>query len=226
MENIFDRTALLLTSGALKKLENANVLVVGLGGVGSYAAESLARCSVGNMHIVDGDCVTKSNINRQLYALNSTVGKPKVEVAKERILDINPKINLVAQNKFLEPEDIEKIDFSQYDFVADAIDSVRSKVELIHSAYSAGVPVISCMGTGNKLNPELLRIADISKTSVCPLAKAVRTNLRKLGINKGVAAVFSTEEPLPCKDAVGSVSFVPSVAGLMMTSHIIKELTK
>ncbi len=223
------RTQLLLGEEAVSKLCSSRVLVFGLGGVGSYVVEALARTGVGTLGIVDNDVIAPSNINRQLYALHSTIGKAKVDVALQRILDINPDCRVKPYRMFYLPETADSIDLSEYDYIVDCIDTVSAKIELIVRCQAIGVPVISSMGTGNKLDPSLLRIADISKTSVCPLARVMRTELRKRGINH-LKCIFSTEEPKNTvvsdgsRHAPGSIAFVPSVAGLMIAGEVVRDL--
>lgn len=227
----FSRSERLLGAGATEMLARASVLLVGVGGVGGHAAEALARAGVGKITLVDSDVVSLSNINRQIIALHSTVGRAKTEVAKERILDINPSAEVTALQVRYTPEGASEVNLSDYDYVIDAIDDVGAKVALIKNAADAGVPIISSMGTGNKLDPTLLTVTDISKTEYDPLAKAVRTRLRKLGINH-LKVVFSPEQPraiLPSesgKPVPASVPFVPSVAGIMMAGEVIKDLVK
>lgn len=225
MEAFYERTQSVLGNNGLQSVKAAKVAVIGLGGVGSYVAEALARCGVGELVLIDGDRVMQSNINRQLYALNSTVDKYKSDVAKQRINDINPAAKVTAVAEFINADNVEDFGLETCDYIADAIDSVADKVEIIAFAKSKNIPVISCMGTGNKLNPQQLSVADISKTTVCPLARAVRHALKQKGITKGVKTVFSTEQPIKNNDGhIGSISFVPSSAGLLMASVIIKEL--
>ena len=190
----FHRTERLIGQEAVKKLNNARVIVFGVGGVGSYVCEALARAGIGAMEIVDKDVVDITNINRQLIALHSTIGKPKVEVCRNRLLDINPGMEVTARQCFYLPEKSDEFDFSRYDYVVDAIDNVTAKLDIICKAKEAGVPVISSMGTGNKLDPMAFKIADIEKTKVCPLAKVMRKELRKRGVS-GVKVVYSEEEP-------------------------------
>ena len=223
------RTALLLGEEALAKLAGASVLIFGLGGVGSYVAEALARTGVGTLGLVDNDVVAPSNINRQLYALHSTVGRAKVDVAYDRIIDINPYCCVKLYKTFYLPETADSVDLANYDYIVDCIDTVSAKIDIIVRSQAIGLPVISSMGTGNKLDPSLLRIADISKTSVCPLARVMRTELRKRGINH-VKCIFSTEEPVNAvvedgsRHAPGSIAFVPSVAGMMIAGEVIRDL--
>lgn len=231
MEEQDSRTELLVGKEGIRRLREAHVMLFGLGGVGSYTAEALARAGVGRLTLIDGDTVAKSNLNRQLLALHSTLGRAKAEVMAERIGDIDPRIHVQPMTLFYEEKTEKQVDFSDVDYVADAIDSVRSKLLLIRRARQAGIPVISCMGAGNKLDPTRFEVADLEKTSVCPLAKLVRTALRKEGIT-GVKAVFSREEPCVVpqdasgKRTVGSISFVPSVAGLVMAGEIIRAIVE
>lgn len=225
----------MLGAGSDAVLAGATVAVFGLGGVGSFAAEALARAGVGHLILVDADAVEESNLNRQLYALHSTLGRKKAEVAAERARDINPLVQAEAFALFYPPDADGKtpVDLSRCSFIADCIDSVPSKVNLIANAQAAGVPLLSCMGTGNKTDPLAFRFADIYSTSVCPLARAVRRELRKRGIT-AQRVLFSTEPPVPdggpgnvlpgVRRAVGSVPFVPPVAGLLMAGEIIRGL--
>ena len=227
----FSRTALLLGDSAVGKLAASRVIVFGLGGVGGYAVEALARTGVGHLDIVDNDVISLSNLNRQLYALHSTVGMSKVDAATQRILDINPACEVTGHKMFYLPETADSIDLSAYDYIVDCIDTITAKIELIVRAQAIGAPVISSMGTGNKLDPSKLQVADISKTSVCPLARVMRTELRKRGLHH-LKCVFSTEEPATAvvqdgsRHAPGSVAFVPSVAGLMIAGEVIKDLIR
>ncbi|MBQ8308414.1 MAG: tRNA threonylcarbamoyladenosine dehydratase [Clostridia bacterium] len=229
---IFSRTERLIGVAALEKLKKARVAVFGVGGVGGYAVEALARSGVGTLDLVDNDVVSESNINRQIIALHSTLGKLKTEVAAARARDINPEIEVRTHNVFFLPETAETFDFSRYDYVIDAIDTVSGKLALIEKAKAANVPVISAMGAGNKLDPTAFTVADISKTSVCPLARVMRRELKKRGIEH-VKVVYSKEEPQgePQKNENGkpvpaSIAFVPSVAGLIIASEVIKDLIK
>ncbi|MBP3691920.1 MAG: tRNA threonylcarbamoyladenosine dehydratase [Clostridia bacterium] len=225
MDAFFERTQSVIGSNGVKALQGATVAVIGLGGVGSFLAEALARCGVGRLILIDGDRVTESNVNRQLYALRSTVGRYKSEVAKNRIADINPAAAVSAYSEFVSADNIDNFCLEECDYIADAIDSVLVKTEIIAFAKAHNIPIISCMGTGNKLCPEQLCVADISKTTVCPLARSVRHALKQKGITKGVKTVFSTEQPIKNDDGhIGSISFVPSSAGLLMASVIIREL--
>ena len=251
-ETWYSRTAILLGAESIEKLENATVAVFGIGGVGGFAAEALARSGVGNLELIDHDTVSVSNINRQIVALCSTVGKYKVDVMKDRILDINPKINVTAHKCFYLPETAGQFDFSKYDYVVDCIDTVTGKLQLVEAAKAAGVPIICSMGAGNKLDPTAFEVADISKTSVCPLAKVMRRELKKRNI-KNVKVVYSKEEPVEAKAGTGeeyvlektaivtqeeketqnsgrrksipgSCAFVPSVAGLILAGEVVKDL--
>jgi tRNA A37 threonylcarbamoyladenosine dehydratase len=227
MENQFTRTEALIGKNALNKLKTSRVAVFGIGGVGGYVAEALARVGVENIDLVDNDIVNITNINRQIIALHSTVGKDKVEVAKERILDINPGVNVKTYKIFFTPENSSDFDFSQYDYVVDAIDSITGKIELVLKSQETNTPIISSMGAGNKLNPEMFEIADIYKTSVCPLAKVMRQELKKRGVKK-LKVVYSKELPIKQKGEriPASISFVPSTVGLIMASVVVKDLIK
>lgn len=222
----------LLIGDAVDALASKRVAVFGVGGVGGFAVEALARAGVGELDLIDKDEVDLTNLNRQIVALHSTVGKPKVEVAKNRVLDINPQAQVHTHQCFFLPENAETFDFSQYDYVVDAVDTVSAKLTLVESAKKAGTPIISAMGAGNKLDPTRFQVADISKTSVCPLAKVMRQELRKRGINH-LKVVFSTEKPrkpqhpegtTARKVSPGSVPFVPSVVGLIIAGEVIKDL--
>lgn len=226
MEKQFERAALLLGVGGVEKLKQSRVAIFGVGGVGGYCAEALARSGVGALLLVDKDVVDETNINRQIIALHSTVGQPKVEVMKARIADINPACKVEARVCFYLPETADGFDFSSYDYVVDAVDNVTAKTEIIFRAREAKKPVISAMGAGNKLFPELFEVADISKTQVCPLARAVRKKLKERGIESGVKAVYSKETPAYSGTPVGSVAFTPSVMGLLMAGEVIKDLIK
>ncbi len=230
MQNEFSREVLLIGQEGLERLKNAHVAVFGVGGVGSYTAEALARAGVGTITLVDSDTVNITNINRQIIALHSTIGMAKVDAAKARILDINPECRVNALNCFYTGDETDLINF---DYIADAIDSVLSKLTLIQKAHQLGVPMISSMGTGNKLDPTKLVVTDLSKTSMCPLAKVMRTELRKRGIVHH-KVVYSTEPPITHKEesgedesrrkTIGSISFVPSAAGLIMAGEIVRAL--
>ena len=222
----YSRTEMLLGTDAVEKLKNASVAVFGIGGVGGFAAEALARSGIGRMELIDHDTVSVTNINRQIVALHSTIGKYKVDVMKDRILDINPNTQVKARCCFYLPETVAEFDFSQYDYVVDCIDTVTGKLQLIEAAKSVGVPVISSMGAGNKLNPTAFEVADISKTSVCPLAKVMRRELKKRNI-KNVKVVYSKEEPVETNTRTpASCAFVPSVVGLIIAGEVVKDLVQ
>lgn len=233
-----ERTELLIKEKGIEKLRNANLLIVGLGGVGSFAAEFLARSGVGKMTIVDGDVVDITNINRQLPALHSTIGKSKVEIVAERILDINPDLELTKINDFLNPESMEKvIDSQKFDYILDCIDSVTPKITLIKTAKRRKIKIVSCMGAGGKVNPAKVMVRDISKTYNCYLAKNVRKRLKKEKINKGIRCVFSNEiqaeESLKMTDGsnykrsfYGTISFIPAIFGLYAAAEVINYLMK
>ena len=235
--NPFSRTALLLGSDAMETLKHSRVAVFGLGGVGGYVVEALARSGIGALDLIDHDTISPTNINRQLLALHTTVGMDKAEAAKLRVLDINPAIAVTVHKTFYGPDTAALFDFTQYDYIVDAIDTVTAKLALIAGAKEAGTPIICSMGTGNKLDPGKFQIADISKTSVCPLARVMRKECAKRGY-KGVKVLFSTEDPIPSSEESteelpegrrslpGSVAFVPSVAGLMIAGEVIKDLAK
>lgn len=224
MESQFSRTELLLGTDAIDKIKKSHIAIFGIGGVGGYAAEALARSGIGEFDLIDSDTVALSNLNRQIIALHSTINRPKVDVMKERILDINPSAKVNAIKCFYLPENKDDFDFSKYDYVVDAVDTVTAKLLIITQAKSAGVPVISCMGAGNKLNPAAFEVADIYKTSVCPLARVMRQECKKRGI-KDLKVVYSKEKPVIKTDsAPGSCSFVPSVAGLIIAGEVIKDL--
>lgn len=224
MENQFSRTELIIGKEKQEILKNAKVAVFGIGGVGSYVVEGLARAGIGNFILVDKDEVSSSNINRQIIALHSTIGKPKVEVAKERILEINPDAKVEVYQEFFMPETKGILDES-IDYIVDSVDTVTAKIELIVRANKLNIPIISCMGTGNKLDPTRFEIADIYKTSVCPLAKVMRKELRQRGIPK-LKVLYSKEEAIKTEGNIGSLSFVPSVAGLIISGEVIKDLIK
>lgn len=225
MKEQFCRTAQLLGNENVEKLFDKHVIVFGVGGVGGYVVEALARSGIGKISIVDNDVVNESNINRQIIALHSTVGMQKVEVLKNRILDINPECQVFVYNQFFLPENSKDFDFSIYDYVVDAVDTVTAKLEIIKKSKESNVPVISSMGTGNKLNPMGFKVSDISKTKVCPLARVMRNELKKRGISK-VKCVYSEENPVIQTQTPASVAFVPSVAGLLIASEVIKDLVK
>lgn len=239
MGNKFDRTKRLLGADAMEKLNNSHVAVFGIGGVGGHAADALARSGIGEITIVDSDEVAESNINRQLIATTKTVGRKKVEVMKEHLLEINPEVKVHAHDCFFLPETKAKFDFSKYDYVIDAVDTVTAKLALVEACQESGVPIVSSMGAGNKLDPTAFEVTDIYKTSVCPLAKVMRKELKARGI-KHLKVVYSKEIPLePIEDAAfvsdesrsrratpGSIAFVPSVAGLILAGEVIKDLAR
>ena len=249
MLNQFSRTELLLGKEAMDKLENARVAVFGIGGVGGYVCEALVRSGVGAFDLIDDDKVCLTNLNRQIIATRKTVGQYKTEVMKERMLEINPNVDVHIHNCFFLPENADEFPFEEYDYVVDAVDTVTAKIELIMRAKEAGTPVISSMGAGNKLDASAFRVADIYKTKVCPLAKVMRRELKKRGVKK-LKVVYSEEQPIrpiedmaiSCRshcicppgaahkcterrDIPGSVAFVPSVAGLIIAGEVIKDLT-
>ena len=224
-ENRFSRTEALLGEEAMEKLKKARVAVFGIGGVGGHVVEALVRSGVGAVDIVDSDKVCLSNLNRQIIATESSIGKYKVDVMKERILDINPEAVVNVHKCFYLPETKDEFDFSQYSYVVDAVDTVTAKIQLVMEAEEAGVPIISSMGAGNKLDPTAFQVADIYKTSVCPLAKVMRRELKKRGIKK-LKVVYSREQPVVKNAVPASVAFVPSVAGLITAGEVIKDLAK
>ncbi len=223
MDEQFSRTAQLIGEENVEKLFSKHVIVFGCGGVGSFVVEALARSGIGKITLVDNDLVNKSNINRQIIALHSTVGKQKVDVLKERILDINPVCQVFTHNTFFLPENSSNFDFSQYDYVVDAVDTVTAKIEIIKKSKESNIPIICSMGTGNKLNPLAFKVSDIFKTNVCPLARVMRNELKKRGISK-VKCVYSEELPLIQTQTPASIAFVPSVAGLVIASEVVKDL--
>lgn len=219
------RTGLLIGEKAVDRLNNARVLVFGLGGVGSYVVEALSRAGVGSFTLVDGDKVSESNINRQIIATVSSVGNSKCEVERARILDINPEAKVECKEIFYLPENADCIDFTRYDYVVDAVDTVTAKIEIVKRAKLARVPVISAMGTGNKLHPTAFRVGDVYDTKVCPLARVMRRELKAKGITS-LKVVYSEEEPIIKERVPASISFVPSVAGLILASEVIKDLVR
>lgn len=233
MLNQFSRTELLIGKSGLKKLADSRVAVFGVGGVGGYTVEALTRSGIGKIDVIDNDKVALTNLNRQIIATHKTIGQYKVDVIEQRILEINPNAKVTKYNLFFTPENSSQIDFSKYDYVVDAIDTVKGKLEIIEKAKSAGVPIISSMGAGNKMHPEMFEVTDISKTSVCPLAKVIRQELKKRKIKK-VKVVYSKEIPIKPESSTeiiegkhqipGSNAFVPSVAGLIIAGEVIKDL--
>lgn len=225
MSDQFARTELLIGAEGMERLARARVAVFGIGGVGGYAVEALARSGIGTLALIDHDKVSVTNLNRQIFALHSTLGKYKVDVAKERILDINPKAQVHVHKVFYLPDTAAQFDFTVYDYVVDAIDTVTGKIALAERAQAAGVPVISSMGAGNKMDPSAFQVADIYQTSVCPLAKVMRRELKKRGIEK-LKVVYSKEPPLQTHSpVVGSNAFVPSAAGMVLAAEVIRDLT-
>ena len=231
----YSRTRLLLGDAAMDKLKNAKVAVFGLGGVGGYVVEALARSGVGALELIDHDTVSLTNINRQILATRNTLGTDKVHAAAQRVAAIDPDIRVTARKCFYLPETAEQFDFSQYSYVVDAIDTVTGKLMLVQAAQAAGTPIISCMGTGNKLDPTAFRVADISETSVCPLARIIRKECKKRGIGP-LKVVYSTEDPIKAtaedlselpegRNALpGSVCFVPAAAGMVIAGEVIKDI--
>ena len=245
-ENQHERTKMLVGEAALERIQRTRVAIFGVGGVGGYVAEALARAGVGEIHLIDHDTVSLTNINRQIIALHSTVGRYKVDVMRERIADINPEARVFTYPVFFEEETKASFDFASYDYVVDAIDSLSAKIELIATAKAAGVRIISAMGAGNKLDPTAFKVEDISKTKVCPLARAVRTRLKKRGIYH-LEVVYSeelpsttetaentqncdtspdVEEKAPIKRAPASISFVPSAMGLVIAGAVVRNIIK
>ena len=238
MLNQFSRTELLLGHSAMEELKNKKVAIFGIGGVGGYVCEALVRSGVGHFEIIDNDDVSLTNINRQIIATHSTVGRLKVDVMKERMLDINPEVDVVARQCFYLPDNADEFDFTGYDYVVDAVDTVTAKLSIICRCKELGVPVISSMGTGNKLNPAAFEIADIYDTTMCPLAKVMRKELKKRDIDS-LKVVYSKEKPVEQASDVteveepsdgrrsipGSTAFCPPVAGLILASEVIKDLT-
>lgn len=225
METQFDRTALLIGWDKVDLLKLKKVLVFGVGGVGSYVVEMLARVGVGTIDVVDCDNVNVTNINRQIIATYSNIGRAKVDVVKERILDINPNINIKAINKFVTKENIDEFNLAGYDYVVDAIDNVTAKIALAEASEKSGFNLISCMGTGNKLCPELFEITDIYKTSVCPLAKVMRKELKERNVKK-LTVLYSKEQPINTggERVPASICFTPSIAGIRIAEYVIKKL--
>lgn len=235
MSESWSRTELLLGSEALEKLKNSRVAVFGLGGVGGYAVEALARCGVGALDLIDNDVISVSNLNRQILATVDSIGRPKAEVAAERVRSVNPDCRVRAYRCFYLPETAGQFDFSDYDYVVDAVDTVTAKLALIAQAKAAGTPILSAMGAGNKTDPTAFRVADISETSVCPLARVMRKELKKRGIEH-VKVVYSREKPREPlqrlsaspeagrRDVPGSIAFVPAAAGLALAAEVVRDL--
>ena len=225
----FSRTELLLGQDAMKRLAATRVAIFGVGGVGGYALEALVRSGVGEIDVIDFDTVSESNINRQIIATEQTVGRYKVDVCRERALSINSNVRINAIRSFFSPDNADEFDLTKYDYVIDAIDTVSAKVELIVRSTAAGVRIISSMGAGNKLDPTRFEVSDVYKTSVCPLARVMRTELKKRGVKK-LKVVYSKEEPIKRtvdgngRHAPGSIAFVPSVVGLIIAAEVIKDI--
>lgn len=233
MENQFQRTEILLGEQAMKWLYSARVAIFGVGGVGGYVVEALARCGIGTFDFIDNDEVCITNMNRQIIATHKTLGKKKVDVIKERVLEINPKAEIYTYPCFFLPENSNQFSWMEYDYIVDAVDTITAKIELVMQAKKHKIPIISSMGAGNKLDPTRFKIADIYETSICPLAKVMRRELRKREIHD-LKVVYSTEEPIkPLKseevsskrEIPGSISFVPSAVGLIIASEVIKDLS-
>lgn len=224
MDNRFKRTEALIGIESTKKLNKSHVAVIGVGGVGGYAVEALSRAGIGELTLIDNDTVKASNLNRQIIALESTIGEKKIDAFRKRLYDINPDIIVNTLDVFILPESVDSVDFSRFDYVIDAIDTVSGKLAIIEKCNKLQIPVISSMGTGNKLDPTAFRVADINKTSVCPLARVMRYELRKHGIKK-LKVLYSQEEPLKSGNRTpASISFVPSVAGLIIAGEVIKDI--
>lgn len=223
MTEKFIRTEKLIGKENLEKLKNSHIAVFGIGGVGGYVTEALIRAGVGKIDIIDNDIISESNINRQIIATTDKIGEYKVDVMKERILKINPQAEVNAYNTLYLPQTADMFDFTQYTYVVDAVDNVTAKIELVLRANATNTPIISSMGTGNKLDPTMFRVSDIYKTEVCPLAKVMRYELKKRGIKK-LKVVFSKEKPLTKQRPPASISFVPSAAGLIIASEVVKDI--
>lgn len=228
MHEQFLRTSTLIGEANLEKLQNSRVAIFGVGGVGGFVLEALVRSGIGSIDIIDNDTVSISNINRQIIATHDTLGEYKVDVARARALSINPDMNIRTYKTFYLPENSAEFDFSEYDYIVDAVDTVTAKIEIIVNAKQAEIPVISCMGTGNKLDPTRFEITDIYKTSVCPLAKVMRRELKKRGIDS-LKVLYSKEEPIKNEEGrtpPASIAFVPSVAGLIIAGEVVKDIMK
>lgn len=221
----FSRTALLIGEEALQKLKESHIAVFGVGGVGGYAVEALVRSGIGRIDIFDNDTVAQSNLNRQIIATHDTIGKPKVDVMKSRALSINPQLEINAHRCFYMPDNADLFDFKKYTYIIDAVDTVTAKLEIITRAKEADIPVISCMGAGNKLDPSAFEVTDIYKTSVCPLARVMRYELRRRGVKK-LKVVYSTEKPHVSSTPPASIAFVPGAAGLIAAGEVIKDIIK
>ncbi len=226
MENQFTRTESLIGTHNLEKLKNSHIAVFGIGGVGGYVVEALARSGIGCIDIIDNDTISLSNINRQIIATHSNIGRFKTDVMKERIIDINPNTKVNAYNVFYLPENSSDFNLSQYDYIIDAVDTVTAKIELITKAHELQIPIISCMGTGNKLDPTKFEITDIYKTSVCPLAKVIRYELKKRNIKK-LKVLYSKETPIKTNSRTpASIATCPAVAGLLIANEVITDIIK
>ncbi len=226
MNSEFSRTENLIGTNSLKKLENCHIAVFGVGGVGGFVVEALARAGVGTIDLIDSDCVDITNLNRQIIALHSTIGKQKVAVMRDRVLDINPNANVNIFPLLFLPENSSQFDFSKYDYVIDAVDNVTAKIELVVKCQEANTPIIASMGTGNKLDPTKFEITDIYKTSVCPLAKVMRYELKKRDVKK-LKVLYSKEPPIKTSNRTpASISFVPSAAGLIIAGEVIRDIIK
>lgn len=234
MAERFARTEILLGKEAMNKLGRAHVAVFGIGGVGGYVVEALARSGIGRLDLIDHDKICVTNLNRQIIALSETIGRYKTDVMKERILSINPDAEVTTYQSFYLPENADDFDLFKYTYVVDAVDTVTAKIELVMRVKQAGIPIISCMGTGNKLDPTQLEIADIYQTSVCPLAKVMRRELRKRGVDS-LKTLYSREEPIKPETGTeettrralpGSTSFVPPAAGLIIASEVVKDIVQ
>ena len=224
IEHSFERTEMLIGAEGLKRLQESRVAVFGIGGVGGYVLEALVRSGVGALDLIDNDVVSRSNLNRQIIATEDTIGRKKVEVMRERILSINPAARVRVYPCFYLPEKAQEFDFGSWSYVVDAVDTVTAKLDIICQAQRAGVPVISCMGTGNKLDPSRLEVTDIYKTSVCPLARVMRRELKKREVRR-LKVVYSTEEPVKTGSRTpGSIAFVPPAAGLMAAAEVVRDL--
>jgi len=232
--SMYERTQLLIGEKAIEKLKDSKVAIFGIGGVGSFSAEALGRCGVGNLVLIDYDTINVTNINRQLHSTTKTVGRYKVDVMRERLLEINPHIKVTAINRKYHHDIADEIIKKDYDYIIDAIDMISAKISLIVTSINKGIPIVSSMGAGNKLDPTKFEVTDIYKTEMCPLAKVLRYELRKHGIKK-LKVVYSKEKPIkttmkmpenPSKNVPGSISFVPSVAGLILASVVVNDIIK
>ncbi|SFQ19484.1 tRNA A37 threonylcarbamoyladenosine dehydratase [Lachnospiraceae bacterium XBB1006] len=233
MTEQFSRTALLLGEQVIEALQKKRVAIFGIGGVGGYVCEALVRSGIGHFDLIDKDTVSESNINRQIIATHKTVGRDKVEVMKERMLEINPEVDVTVHKCFFLPENADSFPFATYDYVVDAVDTVTAKIAIIMRCKELDIPIISCMGAGNKLDPSQFRVADIYKTTMCPLAKVMRREMKKRGVRK-LKVVYSEEKPIEPNvrrreqgsDIPGSIAFTPAAAGLVLASEVVRDLTK